>query len=78
MIIYPMHWELNKTYQLILKIYNILFWLISNIISTKNCCCCDTKAAFTVGSKTIIKFGFNCYYDDYSEFNICYVNFYIP
>ncbi len=55
---------LKSFYKKDLLISFSMFYLISNLISTKNNCCVDTKAAFTVNSKTIIKFGYHCFYDD--------------
>lgn len=44
-------WEMS------LMRFSFILCRISKLMSTKNSCCADIKAAFTVGSKCIIKFG---------------------
>jgi diphthamide biosynthesis enzyme Dph1/Dph2-like protein len=40
--------------------------------NTKNECCCDIKAATTVGADLIIKVGFSCLFDNDENWEIIY------
>ncbi len=65
---------LKSIYRNSFKLDFSIYSLISNLTSIKNTCCADIKAAFTVSSKCIIKFGYHCYYDDKENYKIFYTN----